>query len=83
MVENESKQALLQLGRDILGDCNKNASDDDVVAYQHRARKIDLLISVSTAMRMVGYYLRACLYRTESLQCRTEQPQQSTSDTST
>ena len=55
-----SKHALLQLGRDILGECNQNAVDD-AVAYQQCARKIDLLISVSTAMRMVGYYLRAVL----------------------
>ena len=60
-VEDVSKQALLQLGRDILGDCNNNAADYDAFAYQQRARKIDLLISVSTAMRMVGYYLRAVL----------------------
>ena len=61
-VENVSKQAMLQLGRDILDECNENAADNnDAVVYQQRARRIDLLISVSTAMRMVGYYLRAVL----------------------
>jgi hypothetical protein len=58
-VESASKQAVLQLGLEILGD--GSTADVDAVVYQRCAIKIDLLISVSTAMRMVGYYLRAVL----------------------
>jgi hypothetical protein len=58
-----SQQGVLQLGRDILGDgqLDWNGVDVDLFGYQRCAIKLDLLISTSTAMRMVGYYLRAVL----------------------
>jgi hypothetical protein len=59
--ESASKQAVLQLGLEILGARSESTADVDAVVYQQCAIKIDLLISVSTAMRMVGYYLRAVL----------------------
>ena len=57
--ESVSQQAVLQLGRDILGD--RDSTDVDTLIYQQCATQIELLISTSTAMRMVGYYLRAVL----------------------
>jgi hypothetical protein len=57
--ESVSEQAVLQLGRDILGD--GDGTEVDSLVYQQCATKIELLISTSTAMRMVGYYLRSVL----------------------
>ena len=57
--ESVSQQAVLQLGRDILGD--GDGPKVDTLVYRQCANKIDLLISTSTAMRIVGYYLRAVL----------------------
>jgi hypothetical protein len=63
--ESMSKHVVLQLGRDILGDGNgqldADGADVDTLTYQQCATKIELLISASTAMRMVGYYLRSVL----------------------
>jgi len=57
--ESVSQQAVLQLGRDILGD--GDGTEVDTLVYQQCATKIELLISTSTATRMVGYYLRSVL----------------------
>ena len=57
--ESVSQQAVLQLGRDILGD--GDGTEIDTLVYQQCAAKIELLISASTAMRMIGYYLRSVL----------------------
>jgi hypothetical protein len=57
--ETVSQQAVLQLGRDILGD--GDGTEVDTLVYQQCAIKIELLISTSTAMRMIGYYLRSVL----------------------
>ena len=56
-----SKQVVLQLARDILQSGAGQLDEDDPLAYQHCATKIDILVSASTAMRMVGYYLRSVL----------------------
>ena len=56
-LETASKQAVVQLGRDILVD----QAGDNVALYQQCALKIDHLICTSTAMRMLGYYLRGAL----------------------
>jgi hypothetical protein len=48
-MESASKEAVLQLGRDVLAD------------VECCILKIDHLISTSTAMRMLGYYLRGAL----------------------
>lgn len=60
-VETMSKQAVLQLGRDIFGDGSHLSEDNDALVYRQCTNRIDLLISTSSAMRMVGYYLRAVL----------------------
>jgi hypothetical protein len=64
-IEGSSRQAVLQLVRDVLGDgavqSGGEGADIDPVVYQRSATKLDLLISASTAMRMIGYYLRAVL----------------------
>ncbi len=57
--ESVSQQAVLQLGRDILGD--GDGTEVDSLVYRQCATKIEVLISTSTAMRMVGYYLRSVL----------------------
>ena len=57
--ESVSQQAVLQLGHDILGDGDD--TEVDSLVYQQCATKLELLISTSTAIRMVGYYLRSVL----------------------
>ena len=56
-LKTASKQAVLQLGRDIL----VNQPGDDLALYQRCALQIDHLICASSAMRMLGYYLRGAL----------------------
>jgi hypothetical protein len=56
-LQSASKEAVVQLGREVLGD----QSGDMAAVYQRCALKIDHLISTSSAMRMVGYYLRGAL----------------------
>ena len=58
-MEGVSKKAILQLGRDILGDGGR--ADVDALVYKRCSPIIDNLISTSTAMRMLGYYLRGAL----------------------
>ena len=57
-LQSASKEAVLQLGRDILSD---STADVDARVYQRCAVKLDHLISTSSAMRMLGYYLRGAL----------------------
>jgi hypothetical protein len=52
--DSVSKQVVLQLARDILQSGDGQLDTDDPLVYQQCATKIDLLVSMSTAMRMVG-----------------------------
>jgi hypothetical protein len=63
-LESASKEAVLQLRRDIMGegqDADQGAVEADLGMYRRCAISIDRLISTSTAMRMLGYYLRGAL----------------------
>ena len=66
--EAVSKATVLQLGREIVecvgcdGGKEEGSADAFAVAtYQQQSAKIAVLISTSTSLRMVGYYLRAVL----------------------
>ena len=59
-LESASKEAVLQLGRDILGE-ERAGEGSAELDFQRCAVNIDRLISTSTAMRMLGYYLRGAL----------------------
>ena len=59
--DSVSKPAVLQLARDVLHSGDDPLDTDGSLVYQQCASKIDILVSASTAMRMVGYYLRSVL----------------------
>ena len=59
-LEWTSREAVLNLGRDVLGNL-LSVVPIDSASYQQCANKLDHLIATSAATRMLGYYLKGAL----------------------
>ena len=73
-LEQTSKEAVLNLGRDVMHGLSDAGSTVllDSAGYQQCAVKLDRLIATSSAVRMLGYYLKGALAAKLKLSCRTK-----------